>query len=159
MRMEVKGNINQTAKKVLFFVTRADGKEESYGPYENLFLNSGMDWLAAYQSTSPGSAMNHMAVGTRSTAATLTDVVGSMGEVARKTMASRIASDNILYEVCTFAGAADNITSLSLREVCVVNNATSGPAGATRSRTVFAAIVLANTDFVRVEYQTTCGSR
>ena len=159
MEIKDKGGINQTAKKVLFFIQRADGQQENYGPYENLFLNSGMDWLAMYQSTTPGSAMNHMAVGTRSTAATLTDVVGSMGEVARATMATRIASDNILYEVATFGGFASNIASVSLREVVVANNATSGPTGASRSRTVFASIVLANSDLLRIEYQTTCGSR
>lgn len=102
--------------------------------------------------------MNHMAVGTVSTAATLTDVVTTMGEVARATMATRTATNNILTEVATFGGALHSITSLSLREVGVLNHATSGN-GTMRSRSVFAAVVLANSDQLRIEYQTTVGSR
>lgn len=126
---------------------------------KNLFVNAGMDYLAAFQSTSPGSVMNHMLVGTISTAATLTDVVGSMGEVSRVTMATRTAANNILTEVATFGGALHGITSVSLREVGVVNHASSGPNGTLRSRSVFAAVVLANSDQLRIEYQTTVGSR
>ena len=125
---------------------------------KNLFVNAGMDYLAMFQSTAPGSVMNHMAVGTISTAATLTDVVTTMGEVARVTMATRIASANILTEVATFGGALHSITSLSLREIGVLNHAGSG-AGTLRSRSVFAAVILANSDQLRIEYQTTVGSR
>lgn len=153
------GLIDQQAQKVSLHVMRADGKEENYGPYHNLFLNSGMDWLAAYQSSSPGSAMLYMLVGTISTAATLTNVVGSMGEVARKLSATRTASNNILTEVATFGGAANGITSVSLREVGVTNHAGSGPNGDLRSRTVFAAVILADSDMLRIQYETTVGSR
>lgn len=125
---------------------------------KNLFVNQGMDYLATFQSTAPGSVMNHMAVGTISTAATLTDVVTTMGEVARVTMATRTATNNILTEVATFGGALHSITSLSLREVGVLNHAGSGQ-GTMRSRSVFAAVVLANSDQLRIEYQTTVGSR
>jgi len=125
---------------------------------KNLFVNEGMDYLAAFQSTSPGSVMNHMLVGTLSTAATLTDVVTTMKEVARVTMATRTAAANILTEVATFGGSQHNITSLSLREVGISNHAGSGN-GTLRSRSVFAAVILANSDQLRIEYQTTCGSR
>ena len=126
---------------------------------KNLFVNAGMDYLAAFQSTAPGSVMNHMLVGTISTAATLSNVVGSMGEVARVTMATRTALNNILTEVATFGGALHGITSVSLREIGVVNHAGSGPNGTLRSRSVFASIILADSDQLRVEYATTCGSR
>jgi hypothetical protein len=145
--------------EVFLKVTRADGKEENYGPYHNLFVNAGMDYLAKFQSTSPGSVMNHMLIGTISTAATLTNVVGSMGEVARVTMATRTATNNILTEVASFAGATNGITSVALREVGVVNHAGSGPNGDLRSRTVFSSVVLADSDFLSVSYQTTVGSR
>lgn len=125
---------------------------------KNLFVNQGMDYLAMFQSTSPGSVMNHMAVGTISTAATLTDVVTTMGEVARVTMATRIASANILTEVATFGGNLNGITSVVLREVGVFNHSGSG-AGTMRSRSVFAAVTLAASDQLRIEYATTCGSR
>jgi hypothetical protein len=125
---------------------------------KNLFVNAGMDYLALFQSTTPGSVMNHMAVGTISTAATLTDVVTTMGEVARATMATRTAANNILTEVATFGGNLHGITSVVLREVGVLNHATSGN-GTMRSRSVFAAVTLAASDQLRIEYQTTVGSR
>ena len=125
---------------------------------KNLFVNQGMDYLATFQSTAPGSVMNHMAVGTISTAATLTDVVTTMGEVARATMATRTATNNILTEVATFSGNLNGITSVVLREVGVLNHATSGN-GTMRSRSVFAAVTLAASDQLRIEYQTTVGSR
>lgn len=152
--------MNQSGKAKII-VLRADGHVEDHGDWGNLFLNNGMDYLAVFQSTAPGSVMNHMAVGTISTAATLTDVVGSMGEVSRVTMATRTVpnSNNVLVEVATFAGNTNGITSVSLREVVVVNDARSGPNGTGRSRAVFAAVVLAASDFLRVSYETTVGSR
>lgn len=125
---------------------------------KNLFVNEGMDYLAKFQSTSPGSVMNHMMVGTVSTAATLTDVVTTIKEVSRVTMATRTATNNILTEVATFGGNLNGITSVSLREVGIANHAGSGN-GTLRSRSVFAAVVLADSDQLRIEYATTCGSR
>lgn len=157
------GRINQNGIfKIQVF--RATGNEQF--PYRaekafytpNLFVNQGMDYLATFQSTSPGSVMNHMAVGTISTAATLTDVVTTMGEVARVTMATRTATNNILTEVATFGGNLNGITSVVLREVGVLNHAGSG-AGTMRSRSVFAAVTLAASDQLRIEYATTVGSR
>ena len=126
---------------------------------KNLFVNAGMDYLALFQSTTPGSVMNHMLVGTISTAATLSNVVGSMGEVSRVTMAARTAAANILTEVATFGGFLHGITSVSLREVGIVNHAGSGPNGSLRSRSVFASVILADSDQLRIEYATTVGSR
>ena len=154
--------------KVKVSVIRADGKvelvqnpESPDGTWPNLFTSAGMDYLAVFQTTAPGSVMNHMLVGTISTAATLTDVVGSMGEVARVSMATRTtpSSNNVLTEVATFGGTANGITSVSIREVGVVNDARSGPFGALRARAIHASTVLANSDFVRYEWATTCGSR
>jgi hypothetical protein len=139
-------------------VFRSDGSVEEQEA-KNLFVNEGMDYLAAFQSTTVTSVMNLMLVGTISTAATLTDVVGSMGEVARNTMATRVSAANVLTEVCTFAGDTDALTSLSLREVGVVNHNDSGPNGELRSRSVFAAVVLADSDYLSITYETTVGSR
>jgi len=151
------GNIDQQGKHHLT-VYRADGKIEDCGIWDNLFVNDGMDYLATFQSTSPGSVMNHMHVGTGSTAATLTDTV-LVGEVgSRVTMATRTtAGSNVLTEVGTFGGAETGITSLNLSEVGVFNHSTSG--GTMRSRTVFAPITLADSDVLNISYQTTVGSR
>lgn len=133
-------------------------KEEAPIYSKNLFLSGGMDYLAMFQSTSPGSVMNNMAVGTVSTAATLSNVVGSLGEVARVVMATRIASQNTLTEVATFGGALNGLSSVSLREVGVVNDSRSGNFGTLRSRSVFAAVILADSDQLRIEYSTKVGS-
>ena len=143
-----------------FFLTvyRADGKIEDGGAWDNLFVNAGMDYLATFQSTSPGSVMQHMHVGTVSTAATLTDTVlgGQVG--SRVAMATRTtAGSNVLTEVATWGGATTGITSLVLREVGVFNHSTSG--GTMRSRTVYAAITLGDSDQLRIDYRTTVGSR
>lgn len=144
----------------LIQIFRGDGQVEIQSA-KNLFVNEGMNWLAAYQSTSPGSAMNHMLVGTGTAVATLTDVNTTFGEVDRNTMATRTAAANILTEVCTFAGGLDGITSLRIREIGVTNDARSGGFGSLRSRSGGNQVdfTLAASDFVNVSYQTTCGSR
>lgn len=153
-------DINQFIKgEIKLTVFRADGKVEDHGKWPNLFVNEGMDYLADFQATTTTSPMNHMVVGTETAAATLTDVVNSMGELARNTMATRTAAANVLTEVCTFAGNTDTITSESIVEVGVVNDARSGNFGELRSRSTFSAVVLADSDFLRIEYQTTVGSR
>lgn len=142
--------------EVKLSVFRADGKIEGRDWIPNLFVNDGMDYLAAFQSTTPGSVMNHMSVGTVSTAATLTDTLltGQVG--SRQTMATRTALNNILTEVATFGGASHGITSLSLREVGVFN---AGSGGTMRSRTVYASVTLGDSDILRIDYRTTVGSR
>lgn len=137
-------------------VQRADGKLEDAGTWPNLFVTEGQNYLAAFQSTAPGSVMNHMLVGTISTAVSYNNVVGSFGEVARVTMATRTAAVNVLTEVATFAGGLNGITSVVLREVGVTNDARSGPNGTLRSRTVFAAVTLAASDFLNIQYSSTC---
>lgn len=146
--------------KLLIQIFRADGKVEIQKA-ENLFVNEGMNWLAAYQSTSPGSIMNHMLVGTGTSNATLTDVNTTFGEVDRNTMATRTAAANILTEVCTFAGGLDAITSLRIREIGVTNDARSGGFGNLRSRSGGNQVdfTLAASDYVQISYATTVGSR
>ncbi len=140
-----------------FTIMRADGKVEKFSS-PNLFTVQGGTYLAALQSTAPQSVMAHMLVGTISTAASVGDVVGSMGEVARVNLATRTNVLNVLTEVATFAGNTNGITSVVLREVGVVNHPSSGPNGQLRSRSVFSAVTLGASDFLQVSYATTCGS-
>lgn len=142
-----------------FFVKRADGSEEKYGPYPNLFVQKGMSYLATLQSTFVVSVMNHMHLGLSGTAVTLTDTYlgGQVG--SRSTMASRAVTGvncNILTEVATVSGFLTGVTSLVLREIGIFNHATSG--GDMRSRAVFASITLADSDFLQINYRTTVGS-
>ena len=158
--MDIKENQYQEGM-VKETVHRADGSVEVQWS-KNLFLNQGMDYLAAFQSTTVTSVMNYMIVGTATVAATLTDVATTMGEIDRNIMATRTspALSNVLTEVATFAGGLDSITSASIRELGVINDARSGGFGSLRSRTVFgSAIVLASSDFVNFSYVTTVSSR
>src|SRR3990167_1938479 len=158
--MDIKESQNQEGM-VKATVHRADGSTEIQWS-KNLFVNQGMDYLAALQSTTVTSVMNYMIVGTATVAATLTDVATTMGEVRRNIMAARTAPalSNVLTEVATFAGGLDSITSLSIRELGVINDARSGGFGSLRSRTVFGnAIVLASSDAVNFSYVTTVSSR
>lgn len=139
-------------------VFRYDGKVEDHGWHKNLFVSEGGTYLAQLQSTTTTSVMNHMVIGTVSTAASLTDVVDSMGEVARNTMATRTNASNLLTEVCTFAGDTDALTSVQIVEVGITNHPNSGPNGELRSRSVFSQVVLADSDFLQISYETTCGS-
>jgi hypothetical protein len=150
------GNITQHGV-FNFTILRADGKVEKFSS-PNLFTSQGGTYLAQLQSTTTTSVMNYMAVGTGTVAATLSDVVGSMGEVARRIMATRTNAANILTEVATFAGNTNGITSVVLREVGVTNHANSGPNGELRSRSVFSAVTLGASDFLSISYATTVGS-
>jgi len=142
-----------------FFISRQNGKKEETPWYDNLFVQRGMSYLARLQSTDVVSAMNFMHVGTGTVAATLSDIAlgGMVG--SRAVMASRLvtgANSNILTEVATFAGFLSGVTSLVLREIGIFNQATSG--GDMRSRAVYAAITLGDSDYLQVNYRTTVGS-
>jgi hypothetical protein len=144
----IKGEVNPV-------VCRADGRVEDLGWFKNLFTGAGATYLAAFQSTTPGSVVNHMSVGTGTTAAALLDttLVGQVG--SRATMATRANVLNVLSEVASFTGFLSGVTSLVLREVGCFN-ATSG--GTMRSRAVFSAITLADSDALLLTYRTTVGS-
>lgn len=139
-------------------VLRADGKTEDYGWSPNLLTAVGMDYLAVFQSTAPFSVMNHMQVGTGTTAAAVGDValVGAIG--SRSTMLSRTVpqSANVLVEVATFAGFVSGITSAVIREAGVFNHAVTG--GTMRSRAVMAAITLADSDYLQLSWRSTVSS-
>lgn len=142
-----------------FFITRANGQQEETPWYDNLFVQRGMSYLARLQSTDVVSAMNFMHVGTGTVAATLSDIAlgGAVG--SRATMASRLvtgANSNILTEVATFAGFLSGISSVVLREIGIFNATPTG--GDMRSRAVYAAITLADSDALQVTYRTTVGS-
>lgn len=104
------------------------------------------------------SAMAYMAVGTITTAATLTDTTLT-GEIKRKALAisSTTGGDNIYVAVSTFGGAAESISSIAITEAGLFNHASSGN-GTMMQRVTFAAVTLANSDILRLTLQTNIGS-
>jgi len=109
--------------------------------------------------TAPGSAMAYMAVGTVSTGAALGDTTLA-GEVKRKALSlnsAGITAANVYTAVTTFGGAADAVTSLSIVEAGVFNHAASGQ-GTMMQRVTFAAVVLADSDLLKITLETNVGS-
>jgi len=126
----------------------------------NLIVNNGMDYLAdriGSRTTGSNSTMSVVCVGTVTTAATLTNA-SITGEVKRKLFDSTSRNGNIWIYVNTFGGAADTITSVQIAEAGTLNSATSGT-GVLFQRVVFATVVLADSDFLKLQVETTVGSR
>lgn len=127
---------------------------------EDLIVTTGRTYLAKriVSGDTVASAMAYMAVGTVTTAATLNDTT-LPGEVKRKALAisSTTAGDNVYSAVATFGGAADSVTSLALTEAGLFNHANSGN-GTMMQRITFAAVTLANSDFLNITMQTNVGS-
>jgi len=126
----------------------------------DLITNLGRIYMAARMASDAdatvNSLMSHMAVGTVSTAAGLTNSLVT-GEVARKALSTFSAASNIVTAVATFGGSADSVTSLSLVEAGIFNHATSGT-GIMMQRVTFAAVVLANSDILKLTLETNVGS-
>lgn len=127
---------------------------------DDLITNNGRIFLAnriGDDTTGTNSPMVAIAVGTVSTAASIGDS-SITGEVARNGLAVNTAETNNIYTATsTFGGAADSVTSLSLREVGLLNMTTSGQ-GVLFQRVTFAAVTLADSDFLSVTLQTNVGS-
>lgn len=126
---------------------------------EDLVVNNGRIFLAKRISggDTVASAMNYMAVGTVSTAATLTDSL-TTGEVVRKAMAVASAVTNNRYQgIATFGGSADGVTSIALVEAGIFNAPGSGQ-GDMFQRVTFASVTLANSDLLHLTLETVVGS-
>jgi len=126
----------------------------------NLVVNNGMDYLAdriGSRTTGTNSTMSVVCVGTVSTAATLTNATIT-GEVKRKLFDSTSRNANIWIYVNTFGGSADTVTSVQIVEAGTLNSAVSG-GGVLFQRVVFASVVLADSDFLKLQVETTVGSR
>ena len=137
-------------------IIRVDGSIE-YEERENIVTDVAMDFLAAYLSSSPGSSMAHMAVGSGTTAGSLGST-NIAGEVARNEIATRESSHNVWICAATFAGAADSVTSVALGEAGVFNHSGSGEG------TMFQMVngtlaTLGDSDYLHLTIETTIGSK
>jgi len=125
----------------------------------DLIVNDGRTYIAKRISSGDSvvSAMAHMAVGSGSTAAGLTDTA-LVHESAKKALAVNSATANNVYTaVATFGGDADGITSVELKEACITNHAGSGT-GLMFQRVTFSTVTLAASDIVKITLQTNVGS-
>ena len=126
---------------------------------QNLWPSAGSGFLANRIGVVPtNSAMAYMAVGTTSTAVAVGNTTLA-GEVSRKAYAvNNVISTNVWQTVNTWGGGADAVGSVSLVEAGTFNAAGSG-AGTMANRVTFAAVVLANSDFLNLTLLTEVGTR
>ena len=125
--------------------------------WNDLITDNGRVFLAQRIGANVNSPMAHMAIGTVSTAADLTDTTLT-GEIDRKALATNSAiTDNIYTAVATWGGAADSVQSIAIVEGGIFNHAGSGQ-GTMFQRVTFAAVTLADSDLFKLTMQTNVGS-
>ena len=123
----------------------------------DLIVNDGRVYLAQRIGANVNSPMAHMAVGTVSTAAALTNS-NLAGEIDRKAMATNSAiTDNVYTAVATWGGAADSVQSIAIVEAGIFNHAGSGQ-GTMFQRVTFASVTMADSDLFKLTMQTNVGS-
>lgn len=128
--------------------------------YPNLVVTEGLEFMASRigsRAIGVNSTMSATAVGTISVAATFTDVAVTMGEVDRKLFSSVSLASNVWIQVTTFGGGADAVTSVNMVEAGTLNSAQSG-LGQLFQRVVYAAVTLADSDFLKLQLETQVGS-
>lgn len=132
----------------------------------DLVVNDGRRYLAQRIGANVNSPMAHMAIGSGTTAPALTDTAlvheirsaDVAGAVGRKLLAVNSAiTDNVWTAVATWGGAADGVTSLSIAEAGIFNGSASQQ-GSMFQRFTFTAVVLANSDLLRITAETNIGS-
>ena len=126
----------------------------------DLITNLGREYIAARMTSvadaTINSLMGWMAVGTVATAAALTNSLCT-GEVARNALSAYSAASNIITATMTFGGSSDSVTSLSLVEAGIFNHTQSGT-GIMMQRVTFSAVILANSDILKLTLETNVGS-
>ncbi len=133
---------------------------------EDLVVNDGRIFMAKRIGANVDSPMAHMAIGSGTTAPALTDVAlvneirsaQVAGAIGRKLLAINSAITNNVYTaVATWGGFADTVMSLSITEALIANGSATSQ-GSTFQRVTFAAVVLANSDFLKLTCETVVGS-
>jgi hypothetical protein len=145
-------------------ITRANPAGGYFPPSEveegNLVVTTGMDYLAdriGSRAIGANSTMTHCAIGTSTTVATINQTT-LPGEVLRRLFDSTSRAGNIWITVNTFGGGSDGITSVVIAEAGVFNASGSGT-GVMMQRAALSTVVLANSDFLKLQVETTVGSR
>jgi hypothetical protein len=127
---------------------------------DNLIVSNGMDYLASRvgsRAVGTNSPMYYTAIGTVTTAATLTNATLT-GEVKRKAYDVVSLNGNVWTVITTWGGSADSVASVSIVEAGTFNHASSAQ-GIMFQRVTFSSVVLANSDFLSLQIDTTVGSR
>lgn len=142
-------------------VTRANGDIEEK-TLKNIVVRNGLNALARHVVDLSGatgeSPFNYLAIGTISSAPTISDSQVT-GEVAngRKVGATLASSNEVALIVATWAGFVDTLTSLSLEEAGWFNHSNSGM-GDMLNRVTGVNAILADSDFLKLQVEVQIGS-
>lgn len=109
-------------------IFRADGSIEDKGWRQNVVTKWGLNRIAnrAVNASSPAA---WIAVGTRTTAASLDTPVTSFGEVSRKqslVLTTNAQSREWFFMVATWGGDSDSLTGVALESAAICDHANSG---------------------------------
>ncbi len=143
-------------------VIRHDGRIEEKTLY-NIITAAGLNRIANRAVQATGTSVFYvMCLGSNNTAPALTDVQSNMGEMVRKSFIGTGASAQsreYIFGVCTFGGAADGVTSLTLNCAGIFDfpnsHATTGVLG---NRVNALAVTLGNSDFLNITVSVRMGS-
>jgi len=110
-------------------VYRADGSIEDKGWRRNVVTKVGLNRIANRAVNDASSKAGFLAVGTRTTVASLDTAVTSFGEVGRKistVLTTAAQSREWFFMVATFGGAADGLTAVALDSAVICDHVNSG---------------------------------
>jgi hypothetical protein len=143
-------------------VVRHDGRRERK-TVRNTVTAAGLNRIAnrAVQATGT-SVFFYICVGSTTAAPALTDVQSNMGEILRKSFVATGASAQSrewIFGVCTFGGAADGVTSLTLNCAGIFDHANShATTGVLGNRVNGLGVTLGNSDFLNLTVRMRVGS-
>jgi hypothetical protein len=143
-------------------VVRADGSVEQK-TVRNLVTVAGLNRIANRAVQAAGTTpFWNIVIGSRTTAAALTDVQSNMGEMSRKSFIATGASAQSrewIFGVATWGGAADAVTSLTIDCAGISDypnsHTTTGVLG---NRVAGLAVTLGNSDFLNLTVRIRVGS-
>lgn len=143
-------------------VVRHDGTVEQK-TVRNLVTVAGLNRIANRAVQASGTTPFHVIViGSRTTAAALTDVQSNMGEMVRKSFIATGASAQSrewIFGVATFGGAADGVTSLTIDCAGISDHANShATTGIIGNRVTGLGVTLGNSDFLNLTVRIRVGS-
>lgn len=117
---------------------------------KNLIVNTGKNFLASAIINSSASPFSHMAIGTSSTAAAVSDT--SLGtEIARQAFTTSSVASNVVSLVTTYAAG---VGTGALTEAGILNASSSGTL---LSRVVFSTINKGSSDSLTITWTITVG--
>jgi hypothetical protein len=143
-------------------ITRADGTVEEK-VVKNIVLKEGLNRIANRAVQPTGTSVFYViGVGSQTGTHSLSSDQPGFGEISRKTSAvtgANAQSREWIFNVATWGGAADSVTSLNLDTVFVADFPTShATTGAYLAAASGLATVLANSDFLHITHRVRVGS-